>query len=905
MARYGDKIFIGRTVELNQFQQCLENSTQNNHAWILNIHGDGGIGKSQLIQAFAEKSQENSLVTGILIDLAITSHKTESGILRSLAKQLFSPENYDKFVGQVGAFGESFDSLISLRKEFIPYYQQLNAKHLILLFDTTEQLNDNAKYFLNNTLIELKKTNNATFVIAAGRPQKNSLAPFDELEKYLVTPLFLNPLSTLEVDQYFQQAIPEENIDENTKQKLIKLSQGRPILVALIVDWANNGNDLKELANINPDQFERELVLKIVTLRTPEDEGISLMAFLHRRFDEEIWHYISGGLTTLEEIRKALNKLAKFSFVKVHVSVNSKNPTKYALHDEFLVFLLKYIHSLPVFFSSDVEKNRCLRMVVYYANKISKETDEIKCQEFERERLYYCLKGDLEKGIEYWRQLRNKAITSEIQKAVNGELDDFIDKLSILVQFELELAKAIALYDDGNYVEAAKLLENLIVKLLRLDDSEQKLILEARSKARLVLCYAQNRETLDKAIEVGEQYKEWFANLENTAQLTEKIKTYQGRLFNNLGFAYRANGDIEQAINHYTQAINIYRSIPNDSQDDQQAITRTNLAYVLDLYSPEGSRQAMQHITTAIQIKLRTGSPPSSLGLTYNVQGILETHSRLYLIAFTCFEKALKQFEKAKNKRGEAMVYLAYAHALRQFGWYLVRPQKHNRENYQRNLQTKEYYEKAGQMLGKAIDIFKSIESPQLLDSLHEQGCLFREQAQYDKALEYFYKAKEECNKKYLLVKILSDIAIIYQIQANLPNKTQSESVELKQKTFGYATQATQIGLECKAYHFVSRAQRTKADILIDYQQYEEAVNTAKDSILNLVKVDLNVTENPATKGVFLSYWLEWFTDFLPKLPQRDRFKYAQYLIQEWSKQESLEFEPFIEAAKAIQSSKQ
>lgn len=78
MARHSEKIFVGRTAELNKIQQCLENSIQENQPWIINIQGVGGIEKSQLIQAVAENIKNNfdALTTEIPIDLAITSHKT-------------------------------------------------------------------------------------------------------------------------------------------------------------------------------------------------------------------------------------------------------------------------------------------------------------------------------------------------------------------------------------------------------------------------------------------------------------------------------------------------------------------------------------------------------------------------------------------------------------------------------------------------------------------------------------------------------------------------------------------------------------------------------------------------------------------------------------------------------------
>ena len=109
---YSPIIFIGREKEIALFEQMLEKPDDGK--WILHLHGQGGIGKTQLLHRFikiAEESEHNVLITGDLIDLYWTANQRELGILKSIADHFIyvSPmlvhrSPHDRFLARESSF---------------------------------------------------------------------------------------------------------------------------------------------------------------------------------------------------------------------------------------------------------------------------------------------------------------------------------------------------------------------------------------------------------------------------------------------------------------------------------------------------------------------------------------------------------------------------------------------------------------------------------------------------------------------------------------------------------------------------------------------------------------------------------------------------------------------------------
>ncbi|MBN1886375.1 MAG: ATP-binding protein [Thermoflexales bacterium] len=165
---YSPIIFIGREKEVKLFERMLDNQEAQ---WILNLYGEGGMGKTQLLRRFAEiaKQHRNTLVTADLIDFYWTAHQRELGILKSIADQL-APKQFGPFYTTLHKYQQLLDQAeppdpiylhdqsMKARSQFIEVYKELAADRIVLLFDTAEVASETAIRFWQELLPILSRS---------------------------------------------------------------------------------------------------------------------------------------------------------------------------------------------------------------------------------------------------------------------------------------------------------------------------------------------------------------------------------------------------------------------------------------------------------------------------------------------------------------------------------------------------------------------------------------------------------------------------------------------------------------------------------------------------------------------------------------------------------------------------
>ncbi len=320
---YSPICFVGRADEIAQFERILD--VPENPEWVLNVYGHGGIGKTQLLYRFAEITRQRReigarlLVTGELIDFFWTAHQHELEILKSLADQL-APEQFGPFYTAFSRYKQLLaedtfpapeqvnDQVDEVRGRFLEGYGNLVADRIVLLFDTAEVVGEGALRFLGKTLPDLKRVRSQTLVIIAGRQSLAGLLPLGS-----VKPLPIKGFSSQEVSNYLaEQGI---HVSSDVAESIATLSCGRPVLVALVVDWINWGYSPAELLTCQSDEFEHAMIERVRQLRFPVDEAILAMAHFSRRFDEHILAYVLDE--PLDTATSLIKTLAQFSFVKL------------------------------------------------------------------------------------------------------------------------------------------------------------------------------------------------------------------------------------------------------------------------------------------------------------------------------------------------------------------------------------------------------------------------------------------------------------------------------------------------------------------------------------------------------------------------------------------------------------
>lgn len=870
---YSPIIFIGREKEINIFEQMLDKIE--NKKWILNIYGDGGIGKTQLLHRFIEiienrnNSGQNISVTKNLIDFYWTSYQRELGILKSIANQLdknqFLPfyealDQYEKLLSQpelpvAYLLREAADQV---KNQFLIAYSKLQSDRIVLLFDTAESASDAIIRFCQETLPLLYKMNNRTFVVIAGRTEISKNLPPES-----ITQLQVSSFSSDEVGAYFKQqgvSVQPEILD-----KVAKLSRGRPILLALTVDWINFGNSPQDLISYKPEQFERAMVERVQQLRYPEDHAILAMAHLQKRFDEHILAFTLEDLTT-EVTAQVINSLSRFSFIKYRKPISGKTGSC-LLHDEMRLLVNRYVwNSFDPLGQFRLKWSK--KIIKYYDEKIKIEKDIIEKQHLNQERLYYLINIDLEAGFDYSRQLFDQAIArydADFMEAINSEIQSIKEDLTPTMQREFKFRQAVLSHRHEKYAEAIHEMTEL------LDNPHCEPLLQVSIRARLIEFYTDSGN-IPQAIEFGQSSEHIFEQILNKFQPIDiqrkRIERDFGILCNNLGYAYRSQGKLDSTVKYYNKSLEHFAAA--DGAYAQAARTKNNLGYVYHRLGRDD--EALAECDAALRIRQRLNIP-YELGLSYNVLGMIYVDQLRVEEATKFFELALQSFKEAGNERGRAMVYVAYGRLMRQWGWY--------KEKFVKELHDpcrKEYID-ANRMLNESIKIFRIFDDlSNLSETLNEKGTLLRQQKEWDEAIKYYQesiKLTEKIGNLYRKADYLEDIAITYQFSGK-PNQA------LK-----YAEQASELAYEINAHYLYARAQRSVADVLFVHGDYDRAFEAAGNACVNILRLDPDkLGPSPAKRKLLYEEWVDWVSEKILDLPEFNQAKEkAEYLIERWEQE--------------------
>ncbi|MFG6103807.1 tetratricopeptide repeat protein [Leptothoe sp. EHU-05/26/07-4] len=869
---YSRIIFVGREKELAWLTQMMEASLSDpDPQWMLSIQADGGMGKTQLLKQFVELAQapqgstnQRILITQYPIDLYLTSHQTERGILRSIAAQLTTASKAQPFAPFFKDLDYSFqatkDDIEHLRSSFLDCYNTLDTERIILLFDTIELANQAVQRFFREMLPQLGPQQQRKFkplVITAGRKPLT-----DYCQHPQISPLKLQGLSPKEIRHYFDRSFQTQSAPEITQEfidRITKLSQGAPILVALTIDWLNYGSLPEELNADSPEEFKQMMIELISELRNPEDQTILAMAQLKRRFDAGLLVEILGE--SLENASALIKSVSKFSFVKSHYNTNGEHQSC-LLHDEMQRLVYDYIWQ-PCDPDNRLRREWSAKAVEYYNHLIAAEKNQVFKQSLQLEQLYYALYADKDQGLDRWRSLLKQANINGFKEALNEEVQQFKGQLNNQEKQELALAWATLAYDKGQYQEARQGFEDIF---------EQPLskVIQSQVRPNLVFTYA-HLNNFAVALEIGQQSLDWFRSELNFSQCThwEKQQLLQdfGKTLNAMGWTHRRREEFDQAIDYYKQSLDKLKDIPTADLD--RASTKTNLAY---LFHAKGkNREAIAHSKSALKIAKRSGNS-KQLGLTHNVLGIIAANSLQEHKATLHFKAAFEHFSEIDYDRGLAMVNIAHGRLSRQSGWNKVKPNRANATTVQAD------YEKAMTMFDQAIEYCQQKYEKLLIEAYNEKGTLLREQGKFLDALGYYQKSQviaEKLNDLVWQIDNLQDTGVALYLQGDLE---QAKTISI---------QAKQLAEKKKSPHLMGRVQRTLSNILFDQGKYPQSLEMALQSYINILELDqcsLNNSNSPAVRELLIEEWLTWLTeDLLEKIEDSTlKKKQCQYLLDYW-----------------------
>jgi len=250
--------FIGREEELDIVKEMLD---EQGTLRILSVHGDGGIGKTRLLEEIRERfrADERLLILDI-IDFSETSCQTAEGVGRRLAK-LLGEEHFREYLDALEERTEKVKQELATWEELSKHvnealilcYNRLAVqRRIVLLFDTFEAVQYTDAGRILRELVEYLVN---SVIIAAGR-KNNELK--DIMERRLgdrIKFITLDPFELDETNRYFDETDIGRAIEPEMRERVQILTNGHPILIALAIEWLGREMPIPQLIERSPAEL--------------------------------------------------------------------------------------------------------------------------------------------------------------------------------------------------------------------------------------------------------------------------------------------------------------------------------------------------------------------------------------------------------------------------------------------------------------------------------------------------------------------------------------------------------------------------------------------------------------------------------------------------------------------------
>lgn len=377
--------FIGRKSLLRKLRGILSEGTSR----IILLEGDAGIGKTAVLERIAQLADWSAIVSLPLFDFYDTHFHSSQALEKAIADALDPAAQ--------GVFGDYRQRRLrepqaDLWPEFLAGYRRAvegKQRTVLLRFDTAERLlyeRDSPNVLQDCEVEELDAPSwewllrrigllPNTFVLIAARP-----IPDDELLSKLkdayrdrLLHLKLGGFELLDTTVYFRTSGFGQQVAEETPEMVDKvhlLSGGRPILIALALDWLKRGMwdprlypmavaELRQLRTQFESQrldaseraawediqrrFESALVGQIRDLSTPLDIAVRYVALCRKGCNVALLRHLmqaGGHEVGQEEAEHLVVQLLELSFVK---PPRPGSRDMFFLHDEMYDLVERYV----------------------------------------------------------------------------------------------------------------------------------------------------------------------------------------------------------------------------------------------------------------------------------------------------------------------------------------------------------------------------------------------------------------------------------------------------------------------------------------------------------------------------------------------------------------------------------
>ena len=812
LKQYGITNFIGRYTEIDIFKQWFTD-TNPDAPKILYFHDaleakekKGGAGKTWLLRQcgqLVEEQYPGSVVVlidffdvasrdGVMIVERIVEALKEAFPMWTTANFAEALKSYQETAGpeyqenteQRAALARALATdLNALEKIFVQ-----SKTFLLVMFDTTEIIEETPSVAVLNTTQLFPDTyqfKHIKFVIASRNKIDWSRPNWQSREKE-VREVAIYPFNQQEMVEYLlSEAIYDPDTSQKQAQALYERTEGRPIMVGLVADVLNNHvANVDDLIAVESSYFESYLVPQIQQLENPVNWVILFMAHVYHRFNGNILHWIlsqSGLKDIVQNLsdQELMNRLPSLSFVRTFASGGYL-----VLHDEMrkLVNMYCWDRQDP---DRTMRRDISKSMVEYFEQNMQSRQGEHPLSEQERqtyvvELLFHLLFLDSEKGLMFFKKRFSSALNLSQRAFARTLLQEvliFWNEMNKQQQQDLQLLHAQLVRVEENPVAAL----NIYAQIEKEANQEWLTAHEAEILWDKSQCYI-----------LQSKFAEAIENMQRSLAIERAHGNEQqaGAILNKLGFAYRSQGQFDQAQKYYEEGLDLYAKLANPGE---YANMINNLS---NIHRLRGKTQRALH-TCQIGLNIRRSLFQAGEGSEYYVALSLSTIGLIYLDGghFVWggqrFQEAYEIHLRLGRKRELAQLY-------NRFGQIALAQRDYKRTEY---------------WFQRAEEASFEINAEAYINSLNKQGRLHMLQKRLAEAVPLFERAikrAREVHDDYQQAENLVDLAqVLYRLKSDEAEKTLQEARDISERW--------------RYYDLLGRAEEFLGDISYDARDYTTA----------------------------------------------------------------------------------
>lgn len=241
-----------------------------------------------------------------------------------------------------------------------------------------------------------------------------------------------------------------------------------------------------------------------------------------------------------------------------------------------------------------------------------------------------------------------------------------------------------------------------------------------------------------------------YANaLENFSQALNLARTlndslYEAKMYSNIGVINDIIGNYSDAINFYQQSLKIYEHL-NNTDGKESVLNNIGIVYE-EMKVPD---KALEYYFQALDLKIKRGDKKSIAGTYNNIAIIYEYFHEDSDSAFYYYNRALDIYKEIGGDKNEALIYS-------NLGVIHLRKDE--------TAEAKLYFR-------KALAVYQESGDPRkIASSLHHLGLAYYNENNFQQALKYYLQSMElaeKSNVRKLLSQLYNDLSQLYEKQGN------------------------------------------------------------------------------------------------------------------------------------------